>query len=970
LCFFNLVTSATYEKADDVKAYLMSRYGIDVPIDIVRCTILQGLGGGCGNTDVIDLMELASIILIPILLKSAAAVKDKETVRSRRLLQGTTEEAIEHTYNESNKTTSANNIDEAESYFGSMWNRMASLFQSSDEKVYGDSPVAESDPDILGRDPTLPDGVLLPPEDLFDFISKVILHDITGDSKPKPLTIDFIKDILRMYGEYDISGSDQLVQDMMDCASKVAGSEDNDDPESNQGNVRGNDLTIFNGNLLSQIATFDVQKYDLSNENKMTTLYDDVFPPQLTLRGKQNPYTVTQGDTFDHNFTDSNENTNNNGGQHDEFGNDLYTTKIALKRKFIAPAIDVTAGTFRSKSLIVLLWGVAILNFCAYYLTSANGLVNAAYCTNQGYGYNQTVASAGSPWVQNSPAVACDVGISVLAWLLLFLKVGAFGLAFTAIGSIGNTVECREFWHPLVGCVPVLVLGVVNINLYSDWPYLKAITVSAFLLSLVVVYLHISHALSILVSEEYLLEHPGIREKWLSESTITWLRKVLKPRMVEAELLAKKAMAYKLNIMMENALLLVKQHDKDNVIDTYYGRAIQAFSNFGVRSTENVGGTLWTYKNIWNKHIFDREGVWYSVRVLASNVGQVIVCIFVLWAGKQFMELVTNNFEDKDQVKLLANNLIQQEVQKQQAEYMTSNVSSMFGTYMYDLQASNTMGLDCSNYTNNDLISICRTDAVTGVTTCQNTTQMQSLCALSTTQNLTAQEQVALLEGSGFDVNQVSSLSELAIQSAVDETVESLYPSELYMVTVPVGIAIFVSFLSSLLLASTYVSNVTSTILQLRCGSLESLRNIDHQLYRAAPDTVALLTGSIFWGCLASSILTGAFCGLIVFLFLWQATVYFAQRFLALFIGILVITILKLLCLLVFRGKSYAGFYRTNPLLANVGILALEWANFTLSAGIIFVRLVKLLLIAMFSVGRKYTIFKIMLRCNILPVMW
>lgn len=930
----------------------MSRYGIDVPLEVVRCTILQGLGGGSGNADVIDLMELSAIILIPILLKSAAAMKDKETVRSRRLIQENSEGAIEQTYANSNKNKPLDNdtTDEPESYFGSVWKKMTTLLQNNDEKVYGDSPVAESDPDILGRDPTLPDGVLLPPEDLFDFASKVILHDITGDSKSKLLTIDLIKDMLIMYGEYDIANNEELLQEMLKCATKGSLKDENQNPEE--------EVAIFNGTMLSRAATFDVQQYDLSNENKMTTLYDDVFPPQLTLRGKMNPYEVTQGDTFDNeNDGKNNNNSNDEQHKHDKFGNDLYTTKFALKRKFIAPAIDVTAGTFRSKTLIVLLWGTAILFFCAYYLTSANGLVSKAYCTNQGFVYNQTVSSAESLWITNSGAVACDIGISVVAWLLLFLKVGAFGLAFTALGSIGNTIECREFWHPLVGCVPVLILSLVMLTIYSDEPYLTVITVSAFILSCIVIYLHVTHALSVLVSEEYLLEHPVIQEKWLSEERITWLRKVLKPRMTEAELLAKKAMAYKLNTMIENALLLVKQYDRDNVIDTYYGRAIQAFSKYGVRSTENVGGTFWTYKNIWNKHIFDREGVWYSVRVLASNIGQLIVCIFVIWAGSQFMQLVEDNFEDKDQVKVLANNLIQQEVQKQQAELMTANVSSMFGTYMYDLQANNTMGVNCSDYNSADTISICRTDGTTGVTNCENTTQMQSLCALSTTQNLTAQQQVGLLEGSGFDVNQVTSMSELAIQSAVDETVDALYPNEEYMVTVPVGIAIFVAFLSSVLLATTYISNVTSTILQLRCGNIETLRNLDSQLYRAAPDTVALLTGSIFWGCLASSILTGSFVGLIVFLFLWQATVYFAQRFLALFIGILVITILKLLCLLVFRGKAFAGFYRTNPLVANIGILALEWANFTLSAGIIFVRLIKLLLIAMFSVGRMYRPF-------------
>lgn len=45
------------------------------------------------------------------------------------------------------------------------------------------------------------------------------------------------------------------------------------------------------------------------------------------------------------------------------------------------------------------------------------------------------------------------------------------------------------------------------------------------------------------------------------------------------------------------------------------------------------------------------------------------------------------------------------------------------------------------------------------------------------------------------------------------------------------------------------------------------------------------------------------------------------------------------------------------PVRANVSILALEWANFTLMSGIIFVLMVMLNVIALFSVGRIYKPF-------------
>ncbi len=60
---------------EDIKAFLRSRFGIEVSLEEVRQTILQGLGGSDDEGEVIDLMELTAIIIIPLLLKAAAVTK-------------------------------------------------------------------------------------------------------------------------------------------------------------------------------------------------------------------------------------------------------------------------------------------------------------------------------------------------------------------------------------------------------------------------------------------------------------------------------------------------------------------------------------------------------------------------------------------------------------------------------------------------------------------------------------------------------------------------------------------------------------------------------------------------------------------------------------------------------------------------------------------------------------------------------
>ena len=48
----------------------------------------------------------------------------------------------------------------------------------------------------------------------------------------------------------------------------------------------------------------------------------------------------------------------------------------------------------------------------------------------------------------------------------------------------------------------------------------------------------------------------------------------------------------------------------------------------------------------------------------------------------------------------------------------------------------------------------------------------------------------------------------------------------------------------------------------------------------------------------------------------------------------------------------YQGFYRKRPLSANLTLLALEWANFSLSVGFVFLRVVKVIIASSIYIGR------------------
>ena len=96
--------------------------------------------------------------------------------------------------------------------------------------------------------------------------------------------------------------------------------------------------------------------------------------------------------------------------------------------------------------------------------------------------------------------------------------------------------------------------------------------------------------------------------------------------------------------------------------------------------------------------------------------------------------------------------------------------------------------------------------------------------------------------------------------------------------------------------------------------------------------------------------------GLITFFFSWQGSIFYLQQVVATVIGVVAVVIIRLT--VTCSGKSFfQSFYRRRPAAANIYFLALEWANFALTAGFVFVRLVKLLIVAGLSVGRIDTPF-------------
>ena len=361
----------------------------------------------------------------------------------------------------------------------------------------------------------------------------------------------------------------------------------------------------------------------------------------------------------------------------------------------------------------------------------------------------------GGTWADNAGTVSCRTGNAILFWLGLFFELCVFGMLWVGCGSCGNQQDGIRWWKPAVG-VTFLFLVVVMSHINSNYdekeeedgtvsvaradfsPDERYIRVVSLILGCIVIFMHILHCVEICAGED--------RRR----------KTILNQHAFRHEVDHKAAMHFKINKMVDNAVDIHHSSDKQNIVKTCFGHALHVYSKWN--KTERVGGLVWAWKQIWSGDMFREEGVWYSARLIAANVSQYIVVLYILLAGIYYIHYVENEVDEEDAKRILRNEaerVFFTEVEPQDIDRYSAEIASYLGAFMNNMTNAGLLDYNCDDVQNTG-VDLLR-GACSEFLGCSfaNDTQLQTdtFCAFMTMPDLPPESQITLMRGAGLDSN-------------------------------------------------------------------------------------------------------------------------------------------------------------------------------------------------------------------------
>jgi hypothetical protein len=261
-----------------------------------------------------------------------------------------------------------------------------------------------------------------------------------------------------------------------------------------------------------------------------------------------------------------------------------------------------------------------------------------------------------------------------------------------------------------------------------------------------------------------------------------WLKRILRSSLFAGEKRLKHAGAHKIDLLTKNALSVLGERQRVGVLGTHFGRGLHNFAESG-ENRKMSGGFIWTWTRLLDgRHLRD-YGIWFSSRLISSNIAQYCVCIYVLVAGIYLTRNVIENYDEEEAKATISRYtafVVDTAVDEGVIDAVMVNVTSLIGSFVGDIIDQD--GFNCSGSDElSGLESACYFASDKEATySCDPDADINYLCMFAKIE-AHDEQQMAVLQASGFDTNKLESVLRASLDAVGDSYVESLYPSADYM---------------------------------------------------------------------------------------------------------------------------------------------------------------------------------------------
>lgn len=417
-------------------------------------------------------------------------------------------------------------------------------------------------------------------------------------------------------------------------------------------------------------------------------------------------------------------------------------------------------------------------------------------------------------WDENGSVILCSIGNSVVKFFITFASLCFFGIAWMGIGSMGNNASNKKVYKPLLASVCLIVVVIVPDIEQSKYvapnvtvKYLFAV---AIILTVLAILLHWIHAIYLCLP-----------------SNSQWKERIQKFTLWN-EVGLKASMSFKINQLVDNAVDIHRSKDQQRVVRTCFGHALHVYSKW--KKTERVGSLLWVWREIRSGAILSREGITYSARLMAANISQYVVVLFVFLAFVYARRTVGEEYDKESALETMnewVGFILKDNIKPETILRMFLPIVRVIRSFLNHLGQIGLVVFDCDSVS--DILDVCP-----DIQACTDIESQVALCGVLEHGNLVAEDQIVLLTVAGMDVSGILELLEVVLRGSLDATVNSLYPEEVWMLTIPLTVAMIVAVLCSSYLAAAYIPSITSTTLKLRTGVIPTLGDKMLDEYRVA----------------------------------------------------------------------------------------------------------------------------------------